>query len=400
MATLLGRRPRRPPFGAGPGGAERTKGSGDGASAPVDPGAASPRLVHEPALDGLRGVAVLAVLVFHLDRMRGGFLGVDLFFALSGYLITSLLVVERRTRGGIALGAFWARRARRLLPALFVLVAGVAVLLTTLTDAADRPHYRGDALATLGYVANWERMAAPVSYWDIFRQPSPLDHTWSLAIEEQFYLVWPLVALVVLGGWRAGDERRRPRARAGPAGASGRGGRRPSGRAPARPRSRWPAGSRRSSRSAVLWSPVDTNRAVLRHRRPPRAPRCSVPRWPPSWRGGVRRPVPPSTALDARRDRSRSAGMAVAFLVIDGQGAAYYRAGWRRSPSRTLVVIVAVTGGPAGTGGAARCRGRPLVALGAISYGVYLWHWPVIVYLTPDRLGVRRYRRPGACAWW
>ena len=83
---------------------------------PPTPAAASPRLVHEPALDGLRGVAVLAVLVFHLDRMQGGFLGVDLFFALSGYLITSLLVVERRTRGGIALGAFWVRRARRLLP--------------------------------------------------------------------------------------------------------------------------------------------------------------------------------------------------------------------------------------------------------------------------------------------
>ncbi|HEU0171800.1 MAG TPA: acyltransferase, partial [Acidimicrobiales bacterium] len=130
MATLLGRPRRRLP-GGGAHGAEQPSGNGhlaDGASTPAPD--APTRLVHEPALDGLRGLAVLAVLVFHLDRLRGGFLGVDLFFALSGYLITSLLVVERRTRGGIDLAAFWVRRARRLLPALLVLLVGVAVLLT------------------------------------------------------------------------------------------------------------------------------------------------------------------------------------------------------------------------------------------------------------------------------
>jgi peptidoglycan/LPS O-acetylase OafA/YrhL len=160
---------------------------------------AEPGLSHEPALDGLRGVAVAAVVAFHLGHLEGGFLGVDLFFVLSGFLITSLLLTEARWRGRVDLRRFWARRARRLLPALLVMLVGVAVLLMAFTPDGDRPRFRGDALATLGYAANWERMAGDLTYWDIFTQPSPLDHTWSLAIEEQFYLLWPLVALAV---WR------------------------------------------------------------------------------------------------------------------------------------------------------------------------------------------------------
>jgi peptidoglycan/LPS O-acetylase OafA/YrhL len=355
-----------------------------------------PRLVHEPALDGLRGVAVLAVLVFHLDRLRGGFLGVDLFFALSGYLITSLLVVERRTRGAIDLGAFWVRRARRLLPALLALLVGVAVMLATLTAAADRPRFRGDALATLGYSANWHRMVAPVSYWDIFSQPSPLDHTWSLAIEEQFYLVWPLVALVVLGGWR---RVRRPspatagRAEVGPAGAdvepdaADRGAGRLGLLALA-------GGAASLVALAVLWSPVDTNRAYF----------GTDARLGPTLLGAAlatvtarrpRRARPPSVALEVAAVMGLGA-MTVAFLVVDGQTAAYYRGGLLAFTVAALVVIVAVTGGPPGR--VARALSwRPLVALGAISYGVYLWHWPVIVYLTPDRLGVRRIVAQALC---
>jgi peptidoglycan/LPS O-acetylase OafA/YrhL len=349
----------------------------------------APRLVHEPALDGLRGLAVLAVLVFHLDRLRGGFLGVDLFFALSGFLITSLLVVERRTRGGIDLGAFWVRRARRLLPALLVLLLGVAVLLTTLTATSDRPRFRGDALATLGYAANWHRMVASISYWDIFSQPSPLDHTWSLAIEEQFYLVWPLVALVVLGGARR--LRLRSRATAGEPGvpraaadaaldAADRGARRLGLLALA-------GGVASLVALAVLWSPVDTNRAYF----------GTDARLGPTLLGAAvatvtarrpRRARPPSVAVDVAAMVGLGA-MVVAFLVVDGQAAAYYRGGLLAFTVAALIVIVAVTGGPPGR--VARALSwRPLVALGAISYGVYLWHWPVIVYLTPDRLGVRR----------
>src|SRR5262245_51388067 len=174
-----------------------------GEDRPADPPAAArpdaasrPGLPHVPALDGLRGIAVAAVVVFHLGHLRGGFLGVDLFFVLSGFLITSLLLGGRRGGGdgrGVDLKLFWSRRARRLLPALFLLLAGVAVLIATATPAGRRPAFRGDALATLGYVANWHAMGHQTSYWDMFSQPSPLDHMWSLAIEEQFYLVWPLV---------------------------------------------------------------------------------------------------------------------------------------------------------------------------------------------------------------
>jgi peptidoglycan/LPS O-acetylase OafA/YrhL len=355
-----------------------------------------PRLVHEPALDGLRGVAVLAVLVFHLDRLRGGFLGVDLFFALSGYLITSLLVVERRTRGGIDLAAFWVRRARRLLPALLVLLVGVAVLLATLTATADRPRFRGDALATLGYAANWHRMVASVSYWDIFSQPSPLDHTWSLAIEEQFYLVWPLVALVVLGGLRrlrrgtpatAGGAEAPPAVADVSSGAADRGARRLGLLALV-------GGAASLVTLAVLWSPVDTNRAYF----------GTDARLGPTLLGAAvatvtarrpRRDRPPSVALDIAAVVGLGA-MAGAFLVVDGQGAAYYRGGLLAFTVAALVVIVAVTGGPPGR--VARALSwRPLVGLGAISYGVYLWHWPVIVYLTPDRLGLRRIVAQALC---
>ena len=154
-------------------------------------------LVHEPELDGLRGAAVAGVVLFHLERLQGGFLGVDLFFVLSGFLITSLLL--REARGSkISLGAFWARRARRLLPALWLLVVGVAGLLVVYTPQAERARFRGDALATLGYVANWERLGSKATYWDMFSQRSPLEHMWSLAIEEQFYVLWPLALVGAL----------------------------------------------------------------------------------------------------------------------------------------------------------------------------------------------------------
>ena len=396
------------------GGAERPRTWAAGSTAPSARGGtgATPRrraatvrarrLVHEPALDGLRGVAVLAVLVFHLGRLQGGFLGVDLFFMLSGYLITSLLVVERRTRGGIALGRVLGPPGRRLLPALIVMLAGVAVCWRP--DRRRRPPaYRGDALATLGYVANWERMLAAVSYWDIFARPSPLDHTWSLAIEEQFYLVWPLVALVVLGGWRL---RRRPMpARAGGPVAGTDAGNGPARStaptaaqpgpiegAPARAArtGRWPGVARRA-RTAVVAGRHQPG--LLRNRRPPR------PDPPRGGRGDGDGPAWPArraavVALDAVAAIAL-AGMAAAMLVVDGQGA-YYRGGLAAFTVAALVVMVAVTGGPPGRVGRA-LSWSPLAALGVISYGVYLWHWPVIVYLTPERLGVRRSVAQAVC---
>lgn len=171
---------------------------GDGAGRRV------PRLPHHPALDGLRGAAIVGVLLFHAGHLRGGFLGVDLFFVLSGFLITGLLLAEHRATGAISLRHFWSRRIRRLLPALVVVVAVVAAAGTTFVPASRLGELRADGLASLFYVANWRAIAAATDYWDAFSRPSPFEHTWSLAIEEQLYVLWPLIVFGVL---RWGRER-------------------------------------------------------------------------------------------------------------------------------------------------------------------------------------------------
>ncbi|HEV7526556.1 MAG TPA: acyltransferase, partial [Acidimicrobiia bacterium] len=136
-----------------------------------------PRLTYQPALDGLRGLAVAAVLLFHGGHLAGGFLGVDAFFVLSGFLITSLLLAEARGRGRIVLREFWARRARRLLPALAGVLLGVALYAVLIAKPDELASIRGDALATIGYFANWRAIATSHDYWAMFRNPSPLDHT-------------------------------------------------------------------------------------------------------------------------------------------------------------------------------------------------------------------------------
>jgi peptidoglycan/LPS O-acetylase OafA/YrhL len=159
------------------------------------------QLTYIPALDGIRAFAVLSVMAFHGGlNLPGGFLGVDTFFVLSGFLITTLLVAEWRRRGGtIRLGAFWARRARRLLPALLVVLLFVAFYVGVVAGTGSYPALRLDALSTLFYVANWHFILTGANYFNQTGPVSPLTHTWSLAIEEQFYLVWPLVVLGVLG---------------------------------------------------------------------------------------------------------------------------------------------------------------------------------------------------------
>jgi peptidoglycan/LPS O-acetylase OafA/YrhL len=344
---------------------------------------APPRLRHQPALDGLRGLAVAVVVAFHLDHLRGGFMGVDLFFVLSGYLITSLLLVEHGGRGAIALGRFWSRRARRLLPALFLLLAGVAFLIAAATPAGERPTLRAEALATLGYVANWQAMAEDIGYWDMFARPSPLDHMWSLAIEEQFYVAWPLlvVGLVALG--------RRARL-AGPGVVA--------------------AVSAAGALASFLvlagtYSSLDTSRAyygtdarvgptllgaalagvsAARLRREASAPPAEPAEGGGSGWGG------PVAALGCL------AVMAWALVVIDGEGPLYYRGGLVAFALAAVLVVHVVTSGRGGLLARALSVG-PLVALGLISYGVYLWHWPVIVYLTPERVGFDGWRLDAVC---
>src|SRR4051794_25064708 len=164
-----------------------------------------------PALDGLRGLAVLAVVLYHggVAGLGGGFLGVDAFFVLSGFLITSLLLVEWGSTGAVSLRRFWERRARRLLPALVVLLLAV-VALARWTDQASVVASRGDVGATLAYVQNWHLITAGHGYFAQSALPSSLQHTWSLSIEEQFYLGWPLLLGAVFLAARRRTRGRRP----------------------------------------------------------------------------------------------------------------------------------------------------------------------------------------------
>ena len=158
------------------------------------------KMGYEPSLDGIRAFSVIAVMLYHANIawLPGGFLGVEVFFVVSGFLITSLLIEERESNHRINLKQFWIRRARRLLPAFFVMLCATAVCVAFYaTDSA--PDFRRDMLPSLGYFSNW---------WQIFAVDTPyfaasslpvLRHLWSLAVEEQWYLIWPLLFTLVFG---------------------------------------------------------------------------------------------------------------------------------------------------------------------------------------------------------
>jgi peptidoglycan/LPS O-acetylase OafA/YrhL len=152
------------------------------------------RFPYLPGIDALRALAVLAVFFYHsqVGWMPGGFLGVDVFFVISGYLITSLLLREFRQGGHVRLGRFWLRRAQRLLPAVGVLIA-VSMVAAAVLEPNRIDALRGDALASLAYFANWHFIYSHQSYFEQFQAPSLFTHLWSLSVEEQFYLFWPLV---------------------------------------------------------------------------------------------------------------------------------------------------------------------------------------------------------------
>lgn len=159
------------------------------------------RRPHLAALDGLRGLAVIAVLFFHAGKLQGGFLGVDLFFALSGFLITSLLLAEVEAKSRVDVVAFWGRRLRRLLPAVLLLLIAVTVITTVVATVPERAATLDDGPWAQAYVANWHAIAGHSDYWASFELPRMFGHLWSLAIEEQFYLVWPV--LVASIAWRS-----------------------------------------------------------------------------------------------------------------------------------------------------------------------------------------------------
>ena len=331
----------------------------DVSSQATETSAATPRLRHEPALDGLRGVAVAGVLLFHGGHLAGGFLGVDAFFVLSGFLITTLLLAEAGSRGRIALGAFWARRARRLLPALACVLAAVALYAAVFAKPDELATIRGDALATIGYFANWRAIATSRDYWALFRSPSPLDHTWSLAIEEQFYLVWPLLVVVAIRGCRIRVAARRVLAISV---------------ALALASFIW---------MLVIFDPTDPSRVYY----------GTDTRIASILIGAalaallfVRGPV---RAAGSRLALEAAGVVSIALLTIvwfraSGSSNSLYRGGLFACAIATAVVIAAAMHprrGPVNR----LLSFRPICALGIISYGVYLWHWPIFIVLDTSR---------------
>ncbi len=310
---------------------------------------------YEPGLDGLRALAVVAVLAFHDGRLRGGFLGVSTFFTLSGFLITALLVEEWRLRGRVSLRRFYGRRVRRLLPAAVLGVVLAAAVAVRLHDAHTSRAFPFDGVAALANVANWRFLASGQSYTALFSTPSPLQHYWSLAVEEQFYLVLaPLtVALFALVRGRRG-------ALLGAFAAIGA----------------------VSFVDSWIVSAHSIDRAY--YGTDTRALEFIV--------GALLAVALGGRSLGRRSARAVAIAGPVALAAMVWANAhfrvtdhALYRGGLLAYATAGAVVLLAVR-----ERGVLRavCSLAPVRALGRISYGVYVYHWPIFLWLTPRRTGL------------
>jgi peptidoglycan/LPS O-acetylase OafA/YrhL len=314
------------------------------------------RLPYLPGIDALRAIAVLAVFLYHagVGWMPGGFLGVDVFFVISGYLITSLLLSERRRTGRVRLGQFWLRRARRLLPAVGVLIA-VTMIVAAIVEPDRLTELRGDAISSLAYIANWHFIFEHQSYFDQFQRPSLFRHLWSLSVEEQFYLFWPLafaggmsllgrkrLALGVLAGaaaslvlmWILFEPTDASRVYYGT--------------------ETHAAGLLIGVALALVWAPWQLRRAK-----------------PGRWCGPV---------LDAVGVVALGY-LALSFLQVHDYDLALYHGGYLWIALAGAAVIAVFAHPAARLGG---LMARPaLVWLGLRSYSFYLWHWPVLALTRP-----------------
>jgi peptidoglycan/LPS O-acetylase OafA/YrhL len=317
-----------------------------------------------PGLDGLRAVAVLAVIAFHLGFgwAPGGLLGVGIFFTLSGYLITDILLSQLSRRGHVELGRFWLARARRLLPALFAMLVVVVAWVTVLGPAQPQ-QFRDGVVASALYVSNWQLIFGDVSYFARFAPPGPLNHLWSLAIEEQFYIVWPFLLLI---GTKAVRESPLP-----------------SGVRPRLAVATLGLGLVSAVLMAVVYHPsldpsrvyygTDTRAFELLFG----AALAMV--WPS-------RKLSPRIAPGARNllDGLGLVGLVVIALMIwqtDQYSAFLYRGGFVLLSVATVLVVAALAH-PASRLGPV--LGWTLLRwIGVRSYGIYLWHFPVIVLTTP-----------------
>lgn len=325
-------------------------------------------LLYLPALDGLRGAAVAVVIAFHAHWLTGGYLGVDLFFVLSGFLITRLLLNEYSTSGRIDLIGFWRRRARRLLPAMLIVTCFAAVA-ERWRDTLDGPAGgRRDVVGALTYTSNWLRLDSGAGYWRQFGDPAVLDHMWSLAIEEQFYVVWPVLAfglfrcirsdiarVLVLGLASCGLGLWALRLFSTTSDAS-----------------RVYMGTDTRAVALLLGATV----AATAHRR--------------SWQSNTALRVAALPALVA---------LAIMTVRMRGDALITYQGGLLAfSLAGAVVVAAAALGRPPAVFRVFTTR--PLRWLGSRSYGIYLWHWPIMVGLhvadMPDSSWWRRVAAIGA----
>lgn len=328
------------------------------------------------ALDGVRAVAVLLVLANHggVPGVSGGFIGVDVFFVLSGFLITSLLLDELGRTGRIDLKEFWIRRARRLLPALLVMVAAVLALRELFAPEAIAS-LRDDAVAAFLWMANWAFVAQQSDYFSQGAAPSPLQHTWSLGVEEQFYLAWPLllVAVAAVLALRAAPALRTVRIAVVVLAVVGVGA---------------------SAAASVLVVSDDTLNRVY-YGTDTRAQALLIGAAAAALLVRDWSSLTVCGTLIRSRWRRWAAwtvsvlGLVLLALIAHRASGAVrdFRLGLLPLTAGAAVMVVASVALDRGGPVARLLAARPLVWLGTISYGVYLWHWPVFLVLNGERTG-------------
>ena len=344
-------------------------------SSPTDTGAkgrpASVEAVGEahrlPALDGIRAIAVLGVMLFHfgVGGLSGGLLGVDVFFVLSGFLITSLLLREWAATGTLKFGHFYSRRAKRLLPALFLMILMVVVYAAWFARPDTLASLRTDVLSVVGYFSNWHFVFAHQGYFQQ-GQVSPVLHTWSLAVEEQFYLVWPAVTWLVL----------RRFGRRGLSFAAG-------------------AGLVGSFAITLALSLAGAGNSRLYYGTDVRVQELMAGAllaiWAPAisdWCARRQAAGRPSSAVFALSGWAGFVALLWMFHAVSGENSFLYRGGFLLVGLSTVLLIALCIYHPRQP----LVRGlslEPVRYVGLISYGLYLYHFPLFLWLDPNRTGLR-----------